>query len=222
MRRPYDVGGELADVVDLLLGEDGDAGPEGVRGLLDGVDDPHALAVVAAAHGLEDDGEAVAFRREGRHVLGIADDAVPWARDAERVEPRAHHALVLGVYERVGAGAHGDAVRLQGPEVLGGYVFVIEGDHVAPAREVAQRVQVAIVADDDVAHHLRRGILGGVTEELEPDAERDACLVCHTGELASADHADYGERHDPRVSVTPRRPDSAPLTGPLTSLFPCL
>lgn len=77
------------------------------------------------------------------------------AGHADRVELRAHHALVLGVHERVGAGTHGDAVRLQGPEVLGGHVFVIEGDHIAPACEGAQRLQVAIVADDDIAHDLR-------------------------------------------------------------------
>ncbi|GAA3069951.1 hypothetical protein GCM10010448_61210 [Streptomyces glomeratus] len=57
---------------------------------------------------------------------------------------------------------------------------------------------------------LRRGVLGGVTEELESDAERDACLVCHTSELTPADHADYRKRHAPRVSATPRRPVSVP------------
>ncbi|GAA4313631.1 hypothetical protein GCM10023086_34570 [Streptomyces venetus] len=108
------------------------------------------------------------------------------------------------MHERVGTGAHGDAVRLQGPEVLGGYVFVIEGDHIAPSRELAQRVEVAIVADDDIAHDLRSGILRGVTEKLEPDAQRDTSLVCHTSELATADHADYRERHSPRVSAAPR------------------
>ncbi|GGT25803.1 hypothetical protein GCM10010254_52740 [Streptomyces chromofuscus] len=97
--------------------------------------------------------------------------------------------------------------------MLGGYVFVIERDHVAPAREVTQRVEVAIVADDDIADHLRRGILRGVTEELEPDAQRDARLVRHTRELAPADHADYRERHAPRVSATPGGPVSASFDG---------
>lgn len=87
------------------------------------------------------------------------------------------------MHECVGPGADGDAVRLQGTQVLGGYVFVIEGDHVAAPRELTQRVEVAIVADDDIADDLRRGILRGVTEELELDAERDARLVCHTSEL---------------------------------------
>ncbi|GGX14873.1 hypothetical protein GCM10010321_31390 [Streptomyces chartreusis] len=95
-------------------------------------------------------------------------------------------------------------------------MFVIEGDHIAPAGELAQRVEVAIVADDDIADHLRRGILRGVTEKLEPDAERDACLVCHTRELAPADHADYRERHAPRVSAAPGRPSYRTFPG----LFP--
>ena len=85
--------------------------------------------------------------------------------------------------------------------MLGRDVLVIEGDHVAAPREVTQRVQVAIVADDDIADHLRRGVLRGVTEELESDAEGDARLVGHTGELTAADHADYRERHMVSVSA---------------------
>lgn len=114
------------------------------------------------------------------------------------------------MHERVRAGADGDAVRLQGTQMLGGYVFVIEGDHIAAPRELTQRVEVAVVADDDIADDLRRGILRGVTEELELDAERDARLVCHTSELPPADHADYRERHAARVSVAPWGPVSVP------------
>ena len=163
-----------------------------------------------------------------RHVRRVGDDAVAGAGHADLVEPRPHHALVLGVHERVGAGADGDAVRLQGPQMLGRDVLVIEGDHVAAARERTQRVQVAIVADDDIADHLGRRVLRGVTEELEPDAEGDARLVGHTGELTAADHADYRERHPPRVSAArhhrpcPALGSIAPdvQTGP--SPFACL
>ncbi len=217
VRGADDVRRQLPYEVDLLLGQDRHAGPEGVGGVRRGPDDPHALAVVAAADRLEDDREAVtlgafgtfrkALGREGRHVLDVAHDAMARARHADLVELRSHHALVLGVHERVGAGADGDAVRLQGPQMLGRDVLVIESDHIAPACEGAQRLQVAVVADDDIADDLRRGILRGVTEELESDAERDARLVCHTGELAPADHADYRERHPPRVSARPSRPE---------------
>lgn len=231
MRGADHVGGQFPHEVDLLLGEHGHPGLERLGGLRLGVHDPHALAVVPAAHRLEDDGETarpspttalaggpygpapLELRGERGHIGRIRHDAVARARDAERVEPRPHHALVLGVHQRLGAGADGDAVRLQGPQVLGGHVLVVEGDHVAAAREVAQSVQVAVVADDDVTHHLGRGILRGVTEELEPDAERDASLVRHTSELTAADHADYRERHDPRVSAHARVADSRPSTG---------
>lgn len=102
--------------------------------------------------------------------------------------------------------------------MLGGYVFVIEGDHVAALRERTQRVEVAVVADDDITDDLRRGILRGVTEELEPDAERDARLVCHTSELAPADHADYRERHAPRVSATESATPRCPISPPFSPL----
>lgn len=115
VRRPYDVGGQLPDEVDLLLREDRDTGAEGLGGVLDGPGDPHALAVVAAAHGLEDDRKPLALGGESGHVVGVRDDAVPWAGHADRVESRAHHALVLGVLERVRARAYGDTVRFQGP-----------------------------------------------------------------------------------------------------------
>lgn len=194
----------------------GTAGAEGLGRLLQGAYEPDPLAVVAAADGLQDHRKTVALGagrealgREGGDVGDVAHDPVPWAGHAERVELGAHHTLVLGVHERVGARTDGNAVRLQGTQMLAGHMFVIEGDHIAAPREVTQRVEVAVVADDDIADHLRRGILRGVTEELEPDAERDARLVCHTSELTPADHADYRERHAPRVSATPRRPDSA-------------
>ncbi|EHM29188.1 hypothetical protein SPW_2406 [Streptomyces sp. W007] len=136
----------------------------------------------------------------------VAHDAVAGAGCADLQELGAHHPLVLGVHQGIGAGAHGDAVRLQGPQMLGRDVLVIEGDHVAAAREGAQRVQVAIVADDDLAHHLGRRVLGSVTEQLEFQAEGDTRLVGHAGELTAADHADYRERHVFRISATPVLP----------------
>lgn len=58
VRRADDVGRQLPHEVDLLLREDGDAGPEGLGGVRLGADHPDALAVVSAADRLEDDGEA--------------------------------------------------------------------------------------------------------------------------------------------------------------------
>ena len=84
VRGADDVRRELPHEVDLLLGEHRDTGPEGIFGVLDGTDEPHPLPVIAAAHRLEDHGEAVArrsaFGREGRHVGRIAHDPVARAR----------------------------------------------------------------------------------------------------------------------------------------------
>lgn len=206
VRRADDVRRQLPYEVDLLLREDRDPGAERVGGVRLGADHPHALAVVPAAHGLEDDGEAPDLLGERGGVGRVAHDAVAGAGRADLLELGAHHPLVLGVHQGIGAGAHGDAVRLQGPQMLGRDVLVIEGDHVAAAREGPQRVQVAIVADDDLAHHLGRRVLGSVTEQLEFQAEGDTRLVGHAGELTAADHADYRERHVFRISAMPVRP----------------
>ncbi|GGX36019.1 hypothetical protein GCM10010353_58850 [Streptomyces chryseus] len=206
MRGTDDVRRQLPYEFDLLLREDRDAGFEGLLGVLLVAYEPDALAVVAAAHGLEDHREAAGLGGEGRRVRRVAHDAVARARRSDLRELRSHDALVLGVHQCVGPRADGDAVRFQGPQVLGRDVLVIEGDHVAAAREGAQRVQIAVVADDDVADDLGRRVLGGVTEELESDAEGDARLVGHTGELTATDHADYGERHSSRVSAGPALP----------------
>ena len=62
---------------------------------------------------------------------------------AELGQPRAHHALVLGVHQRLRPGAHGDAVGLERVQVLGRHVLVVEGDHRAAVGDLAQRVEVA-------------------------------------------------------------------------------
>lgn len=138
----------------------GTFGPEGLLGVALGPYDPHALAVVPAAHGLEDDREAAHLRGEGRRVGGVGHDAVARAGRAQLGEPGAHHPLVLGVDERVGTRAYGDAVRLQRAQMLDRHVLVVERDHVTPSREVTQRGQVVVVADDHIADHLGRGVLG--------------------------------------------------------------
>lgn len=156
MRGADDIGRQLAGEVDLLLGQDGHPGAERLGGLLGGSYDPDTLAVIAAAYRLEDHREALALGREARHVLGVGDDAVPWAGHADRVQLRPHHPLVLGVHQSIGTGPDGDAVGLQCPQVLGGDVLMIEGDHIAATGEGTQRVQIAVVANDDITDHLSR------------------------------------------------------------------
>lgn len=164
MRGADNACGQLPGEVDLLLGEHGHARFEGLGGgrVVRVAYDPHTLAVVAAAHRLQYDREARALRGEGGDVRLVAHEAVAGHGDAHAGEAVAHDALVLGVHERVGPGAYGDAVRLQRPQVLGRHMFVIESDHVTAACETPQRLQVAVVTDDDVAHHLRRGVLRSV------------------------------------------------------------
>ena len=71
------------------------------------------------------------------------------------------------MHQRVRAGADGDAVRLQRAQVLGRYVLVIEGDHVAALGELAQRVEVAIVADDVVGDDLGGRDVVGLDQDTE-------------------------------------------------------
>jgi hypothetical protein len=220
VRGTHHVRRELAGEVHRLLGEHRHPGPERLRRLgaargLGGAHQPHALAVVPAPDRLQDHGEAARaarLRREARHVRRVGDDAVAGAGHAELSKPGPHHALVLGVHQRVGAGPHGYALGLKGTQVLRRHVLVVEGDHVAAVGEVTQRVQVPVVADDDVARHPGGGVLRAVAQHPETDAERDACLVGHAGELPAADHANYRERHETQRSgrVRQRRRKPAP------------
>ena len=77
----------------------------------------------------------------------VVDRCPRRVRQAQPLDGGAHDQLVLGVLQRLGAGAHGDAGLLQGPQVLGGHVLVVEGDHVHRGRERPQVRQVRVVAD---------------------------------------------------------------------------
>ena len=109
--RAGDEGGELAAEVDELLGEHlhprGGGRLERGVGLGELADDPHPLAVVAAAGGLED-----ARQPEG---LDVRDRRRPGAWRGhgmpELVEPGPHDALVLGVHQGAGTGPDGDPGR---------------------------------------------------------------------------------------------------------------
>ncbi len=148
--------GELTGEGDEGLGQQrGDAGAEprgqgavrgGGAGVVGVVEREHALAVVAAAGGLEDHGPAVLVA-EGEDGLEVVDRRPRRVRQAQPLDGGAHDQLVLGVLQRLGVGAHGDAGLLQGPQVLGGHVLVVEGDHVHRGRERAQVRQVRVVAD---------------------------------------------------------------------------
>jgi hypothetical protein len=84
---------------------------------------------------------------KARTGLEVVDRCPRRVRQAHPLDGGAHDQLVLGVLQGLGAGAHGDAGLLQGPQVLGGHVLVVEGDHVHRGRERAQVRQVRVVAD---------------------------------------------------------------------------
>ena len=109
----------------------------------------------------------------------VAHPAPGRARHAERGQPLAHDGLVLGVHQRVGAGAHRDAVGRQRPDVLGGHVLVVERDHVAALGEVAQVVQVAVVAEPDVGDRPGAALSSGAFASTRSSMPRAiaACWV---------------------------------------------
>jgi hypothetical protein len=59
------------------------------------------------------------------------------------------------VHQRVRAGAHRDAVRLEGVEQVGRDVLVVERHHVALGGEPPYRLGVLVVADGRVRDGLR-------------------------------------------------------------------
>ncbi len=83
--------------------------------------------------------------------------AVPWAGHVEPVETRPHHGLVLRVHEGVGARTAGVSLGGEGVQVVGRDVLVVEGHHGAALGDLAQGGEVAVVADERVAHDLGRG-----------------------------------------------------------------
>ena len=132
--RPGHQRGQLAAEVDPLLGQQLDAGRRRPRRRRSSqssgrADEPDALAVVPAAGGLEHAREA-----ERLDVGDRGDHGVARARHAELGEPGPHHGLVLGVHQRLRAGAHGDPVGRERVQVLGRHVLVVEGDHRAARR----------------------------------------------------------------------------------------
>ncbi len=94
------------------------------------------------------------------------------------------------MHERVRAGPHGHAVRRQRAQVVGRHVLVVEGHHRGAGGHRAQRLEVAVVADDGVRDDLGRGDALGLGQQPQRHAERGGRLRQHPGELAAADDRD--------------------------------
>ena len=72
------------------------------------------------------------------------------------------------------------------------HVLVVEGEHVAAGREIAQAGQRAVVAQPGPGHDLGRALAGVGGQDAEADAQAGGGLAGHPGELAAADHAHHG------------------------------
>ena len=112
----------------------------------------HAVPVVSAARGLDDEGPS--DRRAEFFQLGLILDARPRrARDAHVGEAFAHGQLVLRVQEGARRGLNGDeAGRLL--HRAGRDVLVLEGEDVRAVDESVDRVQVGGLAYRFVDGHL--------------------------------------------------------------------
>ena len=120
-------------------------------GGLRGVDDPHALAVVAAAGHLEDNGPTGFFAED--HERGDVSDGSPGGvRESHSVDGSPHHQFVLGINEGVGARLDVHAGGQKRAEVVRGYVFVVERHDIQAVREVEESLEVLVVTNRRSGH----------------------------------------------------------------------
>ena len=132
-------GGDLPGEGHQGLGQEGAVPPPGGH-VLRAVGDGHAVPVVAASRGLDDEGPAD-DSAEAFEFLGVGNARPRRAGDPHVGEAGAHLKLVLGVQEGAGGGLDGhDSRRLV--HGLGRDVLVFEGEDVRAVDERADGVQV--------------------------------------------------------------------------------
>jgi hypothetical protein len=99
---------------------------------------------------------------------------------------------------------------LERPQVLRRDVLVVERDDRAARADGAQVVEVGVVADEVVGHHLGCGDVGALGQQPDPQAQRDGRDLHHAGELAAPDDGEVRcQRHARRISTVGRGPTSA-------------
>lgn len=102
--------------------------------------------------------------------------------------------LVDGEGERSGAGPNDVAGALEASDTLGRDLLVVEGEHVAATRELCEGSEVQLGDDRHVGHPTTDGLVTGLGEHQQIDAELDGGVVGHAGELAAP--------HDPHPGGT--------------------
>ena len=154
-----------------------------------GVDDPDALAVVAAARRLEHDRPAVPSAERG-HVGRVGRPASS-AGTARRGRPAARASRTCpGRTAAPRARAHGDAVRHEGSRCSSGTCSWSKVTTSQPAAK-RRRSPGPVVADHDVGATSAAESSARVGEHPQPHAERDRRLLRHAGQLSAADHAHH-------------------------------
>ncbi len=165
--------------------------------LLEGIDTPLTLPVVAHASGLDERGEPC-----------LGERPEPGRRDPEPPEELLLDEPVLTQLERPNRRGRVEIARR-----LDGDVLELVGDHVRPGGEAFECDPVVEVACDQLSDGPRRSVRGRI-EEPEPQPERDPRGSEHPAQLAAADAGD--ERHSGRVTPpgrARREPSASGLPG---------
>ena len=162
-------------------------GLEQVGDLVRAVDDEDALAVVAAPRRLQHDGPADVVGEGGGLVDGahLRPGRLRLAGIGERA---AQDQLVLGVHQGRRPRRDPVARALQGVQVLGRHVLVVEGDDRGAVGQALEGSEVAVVTDLHVGGHEPRRLARFGHQHPQRLAEGDGRLMRHARELSTADH----------------------------------
>ena len=199
-----DNGREFASEINELLGENtnrlfavgqSSGSLEGFPGTVRSVDLEDSLAVISAARRLGDDGPAV-VRTEGDEIVRGVTDLPGRVRESLLRHEFTHDDLVLSMDHRGRSGADSTPCLFHLLDEDGRHVLVIEGHDVTPSCEVHDGVVVEMGADDDIRHHLGRGLVrvGGQQTGAHPQSDRS--LVHHAGKLPAANDSNGVGGHD--------------------------
>ena len=127
---------------------------------------------------------------EGHRVLRPGHFAKRRNQHAQPGQRPAHDQLVLGMAQRVRPRMHPNTRGNQCPEVLGGNVLMVEGEHVAALGEPSQRGQIIVPAKDHIGGHQRRRLVRTGGQHPQGLPERHSGLVGHPSQLPGTHHAD--------------------------------